>query len=152
MEGDEEEESAGLSGGRGGVRGGEGAGVSAFFSERAESGGNAFCALGCVLCFANPRVNSFRFRLCFGLGGASASADFERESLLKSNFKLSLESGGPVVEVVALALASAVGSCSGGIFGGNLRGGILILDSGEGVLTGRGEDLVSGSNSRAVLS
>lgn len=97
--------------------------------------GKLFCALGCVLCLANPRVNILRFKLCFGLVGVSASADLVNESLLKSNFILSLE-GGPIVEVVALL--SEVGNCRGGTFGGNLRGGIFSLDSGEGASAGRG--------------
>lgn len=142
----------GLLGGRGwagegevatgaGARGEAGRG-STFFSGGTK-GGKPFCAFGWVLCFAKPSVKSFLFKLCFGLIGASASGvDFESESLLKSNLMFSF--GSPPTfgeeeeeeEEDAAVLLSLVGICSGGTFGGILRGGMLSFN--ESGFAGRG--------------
>lgn len=51
--------------------------------------GKPLTVLGCVLCFASPRVRIFRIIFCFGLRGGSLSPDFA--TLLKSRRKLGFE-------------------------------------------------------------
>lgn len=109
-------------------------GLSLSFFSGGTNIGNPPCAFGCVLCLANPRVKSFRFKLlCFGLVGTSLSGgvDFDKESLLKSNLNPSLE-GGAFVGVVEVSLA---GGCGGVSLGGILSGGMANF---RRALVGRG--------------
>jgi hypothetical protein len=124
--------------GREGAEEGEGAsGLSFSFLSGGTYSGKPLC----VLCFANPRVNSLRFKLlCFGLVGASFSrgSDLVSESLLRSNLRPSL--GGALVSL--------------GTLGGSFSGGIANFESGgSSLLAGLGvDDSEGGSGDSGVLS